>query len=124
MSNDLPIFVEWMDFLKWLLITTEKFPKRVRFTISDRMNALALDIVEGLVEARYTANKVLLLRKVNIDLEKLRILLRICYETQILPQKGYESSVTALNKIGKGLGGWAKQQETKGRSDAATERPL
>ena len=55
MSNaeDLPIFTAWMQFLDWLLPTTEKFPKRVRFTFADRIDTLALDIVEDLVEARY-----------------------------------------------------------------------
>jgi hypothetical protein len=46
-----------MQFLEWLLPTTEKFPKRVRFTFSDRINNLALDIMEDLVEARYSRNK-------------------------------------------------------------------
>ena len=31
-DDDLPIFVVWMDFVKWLLPVTEKLPKRVRFS--------------------------------------------------------------------------------------------
>ena len=46
MADDLPIFVKWVEFLKWFLPTVEKFPKRVRFTFADRINNLALDIVE------------------------------------------------------------------------------
>lgn len=55
--NDLPVFVKWLDFLEWLLRVTERFPKRVRFTFSDRINQLALDVVEDLIEARYTRDK-------------------------------------------------------------------
>lgn len=56
-DKDLPIFVKWLDFLKWLLLTTDKFPKKSRFTFSDRINNLALNIVEDLVEARYTKQR-------------------------------------------------------------------
>ena len=56
-NEDLPIFSRWMEFLDWLLPTTEKFPKRVRFTFADRINNLALDIVEDLVDARYSRHR-------------------------------------------------------------------
>ena len=111
-NADLPIFVKWIDFLKWLLLTTEKFPKKVRFTFSDRINNLALSIVEDLVEARYSRQKMTSLRKINLSLEKLRILLRICYESKYLPHKAYEHAMYSLNEVGKMLGGWIKQQES------------
>ena len=47
--EDLPVFVRWVEFVKWLLPTTEKFPRRVRFTFSNRIDNLALDVVEDLV---------------------------------------------------------------------------
>jgi len=75
-AEEPPIFTRWLEFLAWLLPATEKFPKRVRFTFADRINHLALDIVEDLVEARYSRDKQLLLKRVNLRLEKLRILER------------------------------------------------
>ena len=64
-NQDLPVFVKWIDFLEWLLPVTERFPKRVRFSFSERINQLALDIVEDLVEARYSNNKREILRRAN-----------------------------------------------------------
>jgi hypothetical protein len=110
-NADLPIFVKWIDFLKWLLLTTEKFPKKARFTFADRINNLALNIVEDLIEARYSRQKVAALRRVNLGIEKLRVLLRICYEAKLLPHKAYEYAMVSLNEVGKMLGGWIKQQE-------------
>jgi len=118
MSNDFPLFLQWLDFLKWLLSTTEKFPKRVRFTFSDRINNLALSVVEDLVEARYTAHKISVLKKINLTLEKIRILLRIAYETQILPTQAYEQAMKSLNEMGKMLGGWIKQQRNSEHAQA------
>jgi four helix bundle protein len=111
--QDLPIFVKWTDFLKWLLHTTEKFPKKARFTFSDRINNLALGIVEELVEARYTSNKRSILRSANLRLEKLRMLLRISYESRFLSKEAYKHAMYSLNEVGKMLGGWIKQQEAK-----------
>lgn len=109
-QDDLPVFVNWMEFLKWLLPVTEKFPKRVRFTFSDRINALALDMVEDLVEARYSPDKRNHLRQANLRLEKLRVLLRLAHDMRYLDYKRYEHAMKAINEVGRMLGGWLKQQ--------------
>ena len=114
-NADLPIFVKWIDFLKWLMFTTEKFPKKLRFTFSDRINHIALNIVEDLIEARYSRQKMAELRRANLGIEKLRVLLRISYESKVLPHKAYEHAMVSLNEIGKMLGGWIKQQEASPR---------
>ena len=45
-SDELLIFVKWIEFLKWFLPALEKFPKKSRFTITNRVENIALDIVE------------------------------------------------------------------------------
>jgi four helix bundle protein len=111
-SEELPVFVKWMDFLKWLLHTTEKFPKSVRFTFTSRITNLALDMVEDLTEARYTKHKLKHLRDANLRLEKLRMLIRISYEEKYIPHQGYKHAMYSINEVGKMIGGWIKQQET------------
>ncbi len=80
------IFVKWMEFLKWLLPVTAKFPKRVRFTLVNRIDNLALDLVEELVDAQYTRDKQGALKQANLRLEKLRMLMRISCEQHYLSQ--------------------------------------
>lgn len=120
-ESDLPIFVKWIDFLKWLLSKTEKFPKKVRFTFSNRMNNLALDIVESLVEARYSRSKFLPLKQTNLNLEKLRILFRIAYESRFLSHEAYEYGVRKMNEVGRMLGGWMK---IRNESDETNRKPF
>ena len=110
-KKDLPIFIKWMDFLKWLLVTLDGFPKKARFNFSDRLTNLSLEIVEDLVEARYNKNKSVVLRRANMNLEKIRILIRICFELRFLSRQGYEHSSVLINEVGKMLGGWMKQQQ-------------
>ncbi len=109
-KEDLPIFIKWMDFLKWLLVTTDGFPKKARFTFTDHLTNLALLIVEDLIEARYSKNKFQILRRANMNLEKIRVLIRICFELKFLPRKSYEYASSSINEVGKMLGGWMKQQ--------------
>ena len=111
MDDDLPIFVTWLDFLAWLLPTTAKFPKHIRFTFTSRIDTLALDVVEDLVEARYSRDKRAILARANLRLEKLRVLLRLCHTLCYLPHARYEHAIRAINEVGTMLGGWRKQQE-------------
>jgi len=107
------ILIHWLELLEWLLPATEKFPKRVRFTFADRINNLALDVAEDLVEARYSRDKQAILRRANLRLEKLRILLRLCHRLHYLPHQGYEHASRAINEAGRMLGGWIKDRQDK-----------
>lgn len=109
-KEDLPIFIKWMDFLKWLLVTTDNFPKKARFTYTDHLTNLSLLIVEDLIEARYSRSKYQILRRANMNLEKIRVLIRICFELKLMPRKSYEYASRSINEVGKMLGGWMKQQ--------------
>lgn len=112
-AEDLPVFVKWMDFLKWLLNATEKFPKKARYTHVVRINDIALDVVEGLVEARYSKAKIAHLMKVNLNLEKIRMLLRISYESRFMPHDAYKQAIFGINDVGRMIGGWMRQQKQK-----------
>lgn len=108
---DLPIFTKWFDFVNWFLPLTDKLPKKIRFSLTNRMSNLALDIVEDLTEARYSRDKGAILRAANLKLEKLRILMRLCVEQQFIAHKTYQHAIKGMNETGKMLGGWIKNQQ-------------
>ena len=64
------------QFLTWLMPTVEKFPRSHKFTIGDRIEIAALDVLEMLIEATYTRDRLQHLRQANLGIEKLRFLLR------------------------------------------------
>jgi hypothetical protein len=113
LTPDPPFFVMWYDFTKWLLAKTGKFPRQVRFSFSSRIDNLALDIIEAIVEARYSSEKQAILRRIDLNLEKLRVLLRMCCDLHYLDTKGYEFASKKIDEAGKMVGGWRKQQEKK-----------
>jgi len=53
---DLRLFEEWMGTTKWLLERTARFPKRVRSSISNRLENLALGILEDVTTAALDPN--------------------------------------------------------------------
>ncbi len=113
MIPDPPLFVLWYEFSKWLLGKTETFPKKIRFSFSNRIDNLVLTIIEGIIEARYTRQKQEALRQIDVNMEKLRILLRMCHDLAYLDHKGYEFASKQINEAGKMVGGWRKQQEQR-----------
>lgn len=110
-QSDPPIFVLWVDFLKWLFLTTEKFPKKSRFTIVNKLDNLAINILDQIIEARYSKKKLFIVKNINLEVEKLRVLLRISFELRFMPVKSYEYSMRQLYEAGSMAGGWVKYLE-------------
>ena len=107
-----PLFVKWVDFLKWLLNTTEKFPKKIRFTFTTRIDNMALNILEYIIVCRYDRDaRHTCLKRINLYLEKLRVLLRICNELDYLSNRQYQYAVLQINESGKMVGGWLKEMK-------------
>lgn len=109
-EGDLPVFVAWLDYLQWLLPTTAKLPRHIRFTFANRIDNLALDVVEDLVEARYSRDRRAVLARANLRPEKLRVLLRLCHALGYFPHARCEHAMRCVNDVGKMVGGWLRHQ--------------
>lgn len=98
------------EFLKYLLPVLSKLPRDQRFFLGDRMQNLAADILERLLEAYYApaAEKRALLRNVNLQLTKLRYYVRLCFERGYYGSGKYKEINEKINEIGRMTGGWLK----------------
>lgn len=101
------------QFLAWLVPTLEKFPKSHKFTLGDRIQAVALDTLESLIEATYTKDRTLYLRRANLGIEKLRFLMRLAADLKLLDRKRYEHAARSLDEIGCLIGGWMKASKCR-----------
>ena len=113
------------QFLTWLMPTVEKFPRSHKFTIGDRIETAALDVLEMLIEATYTRDRLQHLQQANLGIEKLRFLLQLAADLKLLDRRRYEHAARALDETGRLIGGWTKVQRaassnTVGIADAAT----
>jgi hypothetical protein len=115
MMGDSPLFVKTYDLLKYLIPTTEKFPKSQRFVLAKRIQDAALDLHECLLEARKVdalARRDVLLRA-DVELEKLRLHLRLSMELAYLKFPQYEHASGYVVEMGRMLGAWREGTERK-----------
>jgi four helix bundle protein len=104
-----PIFVKSHDLLVWLLQHTAKFPKSERFRLAKRVEDSAFRFYDLIARATKSGDKrrsVLL--EADLELDRLRLNVRLCVELKLLTSAQYEYAAAALVEIGKLLGGWIK----------------
>ncbi len=109
-----------VDFIEWIIPALDKFPKSRKFFLGDRIATGLLDVLDKLIEANYSREKLLLLRKANLQLEKIRYLLRIAYRMRCFDVRKYEFCSKALVEIGRMIGGWIKSLQAPATSRQAS----
>lgn len=94
------------DFLLYLIPELSKFPRDHKFILGDRIQRLALDILDDFIMAYYSKNKVERLREANLKLERLRYLIRLSHGLKCLSNKKYGIISSKINEIGGTVGNW------------------
>ena len=94
------------DLLKWSIPAILKFPRDQRFMLGDRIENHILDVLELLISARYSRDKIDYLKKANLKIEVLRFLWRLSLDLKYLSTKRYEYVSALLNDIGRLIGSW------------------
>lgn len=102
-----PIYTKYYDLLGWILDRTAKFPKNMRFGLVQKIETIALGLLEGLVDALYRKDRAELYQPVNVELEKLRIFLRLSHERGLLSAEQLRYAVGEIDEIGRMWHGWA-----------------
>lgn len=106
-APELLVLARGEEFVSWLLERTARWPKSVRFTLTQRLENHALDVVEELVVARYARpGRRERLERVNLLLERMRRILRLAEKARACPATTFEGAVRALDEIGRMLHGW------------------
>ena len=103
----------------------EKFPRSHKFTLGDRIETIALNVLEALIEATYTRDRAEALRRANLGIEKLRFLIQLAADLRLLDRRRYEHAARSLDDTGRLISGWMKTHRvvnsaTPRTSDAAT----
>ena len=78
-------------FILWLVPAVARFPRSQKFLLGDRIQGLALDVLEALIEATYTRQRDRLLARANLGIEKLRFLFRLAWDLQYLDARRLSS---------------------------------
>jgi four helix bundle protein len=105
-----PIFTKTFDLLAWLLPATLKFPREHRFVLAQRTQNAAFNFYEAITAASLSRQRDQFLDQADIELQRLRLYIRLCFRFQFFNQGQYEHVFDMIEEIGKILGGWRKKQ--------------
>jgi hypothetical protein len=96
------------QFLLWPVPTVERFPRSQKFLLGDRLQNLAVDLLESLIEATYSRHPAPALTAANLRLEKLRYGFRLARDLHHIDPRRHEFAARAIDEIGRLVGGWLK----------------
>jgi hypothetical protein len=113
MQSEVTAFTKAYDLTLWMAERMARFPAPHRHTVGTRMVTTLLDAQELLVEAHYSREKRNLLRRVNLLLERLRVLIRLAKDLRCLAPAQYEFAARAIDETGRMVGGWLRQQDQR-----------
>jgi hypothetical protein len=88
-EKELAIITTTYDLVKWSCQHTGKFPRNHRFVLGERIERRLYDLLETLIQARYTRARQPLLRQPNLSLEVLRFQMRLAHDLQCLRTNSY-----------------------------------
>lgn len=103
------------DFIVWLSPKLSTYPKIHRFTLGDRTMTTLLEVLDGLIVARFDrTGRRGALRNVNLGLERMRYLVRLGRDLHCLNHREYETAARKLVEVGRRVGGWLRHEGRRG----------
>jgi uncharacterized membrane protein len=107
---DIPIFKKTYELYLFIYRLRNKVPKQDRYALWLRVEKTNLDVIEGILQATalYKEEKIIVLDKVSINLNMLRVFVRLSHDTNLLDTNMYARIQQQVDEIGRMLGGWIK----------------
>lgn len=113
MATELRVIDETYELILWTHRHITRFPRHSRFSIDGRLESGFLNLLDKLLEAKFSKNKLASLREASLQVEQIRFLFRLVKDTRLLSFNSHRHAVSCLNSIGKQLHGWKKQQQIR-----------
>jgi hypothetical protein len=110
----LPIIQHSYDLNRWLLVRIARLPRSHKFTLGDRIQGTALDLVLALTEAAHARARDRPLHRASRLLDQLRLLLRLCHDIGLLEVGAFQHVSERQAEIGRMLGGWLRATRGSG----------
>jgi len=101
MYKNLPIFEKTYELILWLYPAVNKFPKSQRFVLGQHIENVIIEILKGIIQANQERNKLPFLKQISVDLDKLRVLIRLSKDFKFISIKQYGFASEKINEIGK-----------------------
>jgi hypothetical protein len=107
-SEELVAITKTYDLVREMTQRVGKFPREHRFILGDRILSNVYDVLDLLVEAKYTRDKWGLLDRANMKLEQVRFQVRLAHDERVISTHQYEVAARLVDEVGRLVGGWRK----------------
>jgi len=113
--DNLVLYQKFYDLILYSFPIINRFPKNQKFILGQQIQNCMLDIVKLIVQANKFGNKNRLnnLYYVDIELEKLKLLIRLTNDLGFISYDRYGIFCERFNEIGRILGGWIKASQNQ-----------
>lgn len=113
--DNLILYQKFYDLILYSFPIIGRFPKNQRFTLGQQIENSMLDITKLIIQANKFGNKNRLqnLYCVDVELEKLKLLIRLANDLGFMSQQRYGVFCERFVEIGRILGGWIKASQNK-----------
>lgn len=110
--KELPIIQKTYDLIIWYVPHLNRLPRDHKFTLGNRLIEGLYELLDGLIQARYSTEKLVRLESLNSSLDVIRYQTRLLKDFCLLDLRRYEFASRLIDEIGRSLGGWIGQQKS------------
>ncbi len=108
MLADLKIFAKVYDLIQYLHREIAGFPKSEKPVLGRKIYDTLLQILEHIITANEESIKGPYLKKASVELEKLRVFIRLANDFYLISINKYGIICKKIDEIGRMLGGWIR----------------
>ena len=121
---NLPIFRDAYALTLAMYSVTESMPRASKYSLGLDMRRLSGELVDGIVMLnRLATDRSQLFEQAYLNLERLKIHIRLAYDVRSLDVKKYEQLATQCETVGRQLAGWQKWYNESARGRAGQNPP-
>ena len=106
--KSLIIYQKHYDLMLYSFPIINRFPKNQRYVLGQQIENMMLDIGKMIVHANKLRQKRAKLFEIDVELEKLRMLIRLATDLKMMSVIKYGHHSKRIEEIGRLLGGWLK----------------
>ncbi len=110
-NEELTVINKTYDLIVWTVNHTSRFPRNHRHVLGVRIEQHLYDVLELLIEAKFSRQRRGQLETTNRKLETLRFLLRLAKDVNCLKVTSYGFAARSVDEIGRLVGGWLRTAE-------------
>ena len=109
--STLPIYKATYDFLIRIMHAVSHFPREYKYTIGQKIQNEAMDLIILIYKINSSSNKVPLLKEMQERIQLVYLLLRIAHDMKMLSTEKFAGIVEMVDGVATQTKGWLRSNE-------------